>query len=132
MRSINFERRYPCARQIAYGILVYIAILFAFVIFPIIAALYSPAEAHEAPTGWTYPLYCCSNRDCVMLKSERVTEGPDGFRVTLLPGDHDFVKQQTSFLVEYKSAKPSPDGAYHICISPELKMLCFFAGTRGS
>lgn len=90
-----------------------------------------PAWGHEAPTGWKYPLVCCSNRDCNMVTAERVREGPNGYEVTLLPGDHDFVtKKPVSYVIPYTKAKVSPDGAYHICISRALTMLCFFAGGR--
>lgn len=88
------------------------------------------ARAHEAPSGWVYPLQCCSNRDCTEIPASRVKEAPDGYHVTLVPGDHDFIKAQTSFLVPYQSAKSAPDGAYHICISPDLRVLCFFAGEK--
>ena len=90
----------------------------------------SEVWGHEAPSGWAYPLQCCSNRDCAEIPASRVKEGPEGYRVTLVPGDHEFVKAQTSWLVPYAEAKNSPDGAYHICISPSMKMLCFFAGAR--
>lgn len=89
------------------------------------------AFAHEAPTGWRYPYACCSDRDCNMIDADRVREGPDGYEVTLLPGDHDFVKDSpVSYLIPYERTKDSPDGAFHICISPSLKLICFFAGAR--
>lgn len=103
----------------------------------VVAVLYAgwifvgPARAHEAPSGWVYPAVCCSNRDCNMVKADRVKEGPDGYEVTLLPGDHDFVKTKpVSYVIPYDKVKDSPDGAYHICINPALTMLCFFAGAR--
>lgn len=91
----------------------------------------SPADAHQAPSGWSYPYLCCSDRDCTEVKAERVKEGPEGYRVTLLPGDHAFVKAQVSFLIPYSEIKFSPDGEYHLCINERLEVLCFFAGARG-
>lgn len=88
------------------------------------------ARGHDAPSGWSYPPMCCSNRDCTEIPAERVKEGPEGYRVTLFPGDHAFVKTQTSFLIPYSEARPSPDGVYHICINEAMRMLCFFAGAR--
>jgi hypothetical protein len=90
------------------------------------------ARAHEAPTGWKYPYLCCSNRDCGMLPTGAVREGPNGFQVTILPGQHDMVKDHAvQFLIPYGQERIAPDGADHICISPDLKMLCFFTGGRG-
>jgi len=89
-----------------------------------------PAWPHEAPTGWMYPMECCSNRDCSEIPSDRVKEGPEGYRVTLLPGDHDFVKAPVSHLIPYAITKPSPDGLYHICLLPSGGFICFFAGAR--
>ena len=40
------------------------------------------------------------------------------------------MKEKISYVIPYGKEKPSPDGAYHICINPSLKMLCFFAGAR--
>jgi hypothetical protein len=103
----------------------------AAIAFIIVAGIiWSEARAHEAPSGWSYPVQCCSNRDCAEIPASRVKESPQGYRVTLVPGDHDFVKAQTSWLIPYEKTKPSPDGVYHICISPTMTMLCFFAGAR--
>ncbi|GAA4108647.1 hypothetical protein ACFFTN_01250 [Aminobacter aganoensis] len=92
------------------------------------------AKAHEAPSGWRYPLSCCSNRDCGTVPATRVKEGPSGYEVTLLPGDHDFITAKTgprSYVIPYAETKDSPDGLYHICLLPtSLKQLCFFAGAR--
>lgn len=96
----------------------------------LVLALATGAKAHEAPLGWSYPLECCHNRDCAEIPSDRVKEGPGGYRVTLLPGDHDFVTAPVSHLIPYGIAKPSPDGLYHICLLPNGAFICFFAGAR--
>ena len=101
------------------------------------SVLFSGAGAHEAiptaakPLGWAYPVSCCSGIDCGEIPARTVTEGPDGYRVHLEPGDHQFVKESVTYLVPYETVKPSPDGMYHICINLEMKLLCFFAGARG-
>lgn len=89
------------------------------------------ADAHEAPTGWNYPLACCSNRDCTMVRADKVRETPDGYVIRLVPGDHDFINAPATFVVPYSETKDSPDGEYHLCISRALSVLCFFAGSRG-
>lgn len=88
-------------------------------------------RAHEAPSGWSYPVRCCSGMDCNMIPANRVSEGPQGYRIVLRPGDHDFIKHQTSFLVPYSKAEDSPDGEFHICINMQMDVLCLFAPVRG-
>ena len=89
-------------------------------------------DAHRAPSGWSYPVRCCSGIDCGEIPASSVRETPGGYRVTLKPGDHAMVKAPFETAVPYAEAKPAPDGAYHICLSPALRVLCFFAGPRGA
>lgn len=89
------------------------------------------AKAHSAPTGWIYPSECCSGRDCAEIPTSAVKEGPNGYQVTLLPGQHPMIKAAPhSFLVPYGTEKVSPDGLYHACLSPTLRLLCFYAGGK--
>jgi hypothetical protein len=104
-----------------------------------------PARAHQAmqtaaaALGWEYPIRCCwgpangRTGDCAMIDDKTVREGPNGYEVTLNPGDHPLVTKETvSFTVPYADAQDAPDGAYHICLVPStLKQRCFFAGSRG-
>lgn len=88
-----------------------------------------PASAHTAPQGWAYDYSCCSNRDCNELEADRVKETDEGYQITIRPGDHDFVKKEpVRFLVPYDDPriKDSPDGAPHFCMTPSLKLLCFY------
>jgi hypothetical protein len=39
----------------------------------------SPANAHQAPTGWTYPWACCSNMDCQEVEPKSISEKPQGY-----------------------------------------------------
>jgi hypothetical protein len=89
-------------------------------------------HAHQAPSGWSYPVRCCSGIDCGEIPASAVKEPPQGYRITLKPGDHVMVKAPFETTVPYAAAKPARDGAYHICLSPALKVLCFFAGPRGA
>ena len=89
-------------------------------------------NAHQAPSGWSYPVQCCSGIDCGEIPTSAVKETPDGYRVTLKPGDHVMIQAPFDTVVPYAKAKAAPDGAYHICLSPALQVLCFFAGPRGA
>lgn len=64
-----------------------------------------PALAHQAPTGWTYPANCCSDKDCSMMERGQVEEVREGYRVpsgeVIAHGD--------------KRIKDSPDGRFHWC-----------------
>lgn len=66
----------------------------------------SPAGAHQAPTGWTYPWACCSNLDCQEVDAKAISEKPQGY-----------VIHSTGEVVAYgdKRVKNSPDGEYHWC-----------------
>ena len=66
----------------------------------------SPARAHQAPTGWTYPWACCSNLDCREVEAKTISEKPQGY-----------VIQSTGEVVAYgdKRVKDSPDGEYRWC-----------------
>lgn len=96
-----------------------------------IGLLLRPAKAHEAPSGWTYPAACCSQRDCARVPMVQVSDGPEGYRVKLLPGDHNMAPNGGSYLIPYANAKSSGDHEYHICILPSGTVICFFAPPRG-
>lgn len=78
-----------------------------------------PAWPHDAPSGWSYPLECCSGYDCRPVSSAWVTAGADGYE---LP---------TGEVVPYSDAriKPSPDGEFHWCSvagADDGKTICLF------
>lgn len=108
------------------------------------------AMAHDAkptaaqPYGWSYPVYCCSGKDCTSVSDKTVTEGPDGYTITLTPEQHQMLKQTTTFRVAYgdTKVKDSPDQDFHVCISQQHlspdgtaafggTLLCFFVPPRG-
>lgn len=80
------------------------------------------AVAHEAPSGWNYPAFCCHNRDCRRINPEDVAAVPQGWGV-----------RATGEVIDYEKTRESPDGEFHRC-SPafasdtaEDTTLCLFA-----
>lgn len=109
-----------------------------------IAAMCAKAKAHTAPSGWSYPLSCCSNRDCREMDASHFVEGPEGITVTLPIGSHPMVQHwPVKFVVPYQDSKikASPDGVWHVCISPQHPnlsgamrgghLLCLFQPPKG-
>lgn len=98
--------------------------------------LSSPAAAHEAMSGWRYPISCCSDRDCAVVSAEAVREVRGGYIVSVKPGTHPMwpaTKDAPAvFNIPAHEGAPSPDGQFHICISPSGARLCFFAAIGGS
>lgn len=95
-----------------------------------------PARAHQAMSGWQYPLYCCSDQDCAQLEAESVEEQGGGYVVTIKPGSHPMWRADRPaplvIRIPYSIAKPSPDGRWHICLNGQGDLLCFFAAIGGS
>lgn len=79
-----------------------------------------PAFSHDAPSGWAYPIECCSNADCAELPSSRVKNVSTGY---LIDGKH---------LVPFKDARQSPDGLFHACFPTPDNLRCFFAPPPGA
>ncbi len=86
----------------------------------------TPADAHQAPTGWTYPWTCCSNLDCQEVDAGAISEKPQGY-----------VIQSTGEVVSYgdKRVKNSPDGEYHWCAhqagTDAGHTICLFVPPKG-
>ncbi len=81
------------------------------------------ADAHDAPSGWTYPMACCSDFDCREVGDADVTEAADGYRV---PSGEILAYQD-------RRVRPSPDGRFHWCSvagSMTGKTICLFAPPR--
>lgn len=66
----------------------------------------APAFAHDATSGWTYPLACCSDFDCREVADDAIEEGPQGY-VIKVTGE---VVPMTS-----RKVRNSPDGVFHRC-----------------
>jgi len=72
-----------------------------------------------------YPWECCSDVDCYPIPVEDVRATPSGWWIA---------KERVT--IPYESARPSPDGRFHICrnelgkgtlITPSGKPPCFWA-----
>ena len=84
-----------------------------------------PAAAHDAKSGWTYPLACCSDYDCREVADAEVLERPEGY-VIKVTGE---VIPMTS-----RKVRPSPDGVFHWCSVAgrnDGKTICLFVPPRG-
>ncbi len=83
------------------------------------------AQAHDAPTGWSYPFSCCSGYDCREVPSKVIGEGPEGY-----------VIKGTGEVVSYNDnrVKNSPDGVYHWCSvagANDGRTICLFVPPKG-
>ena len=97
-------------------------------------AISSPASAHPAPSGWEYPLRCCSNKDCAHVDQRNVHIVPGGFEFRVPAGTHPMVPAggpSAVIFVPHEKAERSPDGEPHICLNPERVLLCAFIGPFG-
>ena len=93
-----------------------------FAVFPLTGI---SASAHDAPSGWTYPLACCSGYDCREVDDADVVEGPKGY-VIKVTGE---VIPMTS-----RKVRPSPDGVFHWCSvagKDDGATICLFVPPRG-
>ena len=86
------------------------------------ACIVSPisANAHDAPSGWSYPFSCCSGTDCRQIKTGSVREIADGYLI-LSSGE----------VVVYSDSRvrQSPDGEYHWCSNggrDDGRTICLF------
>jgi hypothetical protein len=75
-------------------------------VFLSIPALTGVSFAHDAPSGWSYPIACCSGYDCRQVSKAIVTERPEGYVIST-----------TGEVVGYsdKRVHISEDGDYHWC-----------------
>lgn len=85
------------------------------------------AYGHDAPSGWTYPLICCSSRDCHEVPETAIKEGVGGYELVT-----------TGEIIPYgdKRIKDSPDGRFHACQQAgdfdKGRVLCLFIPSRGA
>jgi hypothetical protein len=102
---------------------------------PTLAAILtlSTAHAHQAPSGWTYDAWCCNTMDCAKIPARSVKPGPNGYTVTLNPGDHPMIVAPQSYFIPYGKERPSGDMDFHACILPgQLDVMrCFYAPEGG-
>lgn len=83
-----------------------------------VLAFIVPAGAHEAPSGWRYPVSCCGLRDCAPLPANALEPTPDGWRIIA-----------TGEVIPYGQVRASGDNQNHRCrkVSSDLN-----SGTRGA
>ena len=85
----------------------------------------APSLAHDAKSGWIYPLECCSNYDCREVEKADIVEGPQGY-----------VIKTTGEVIPMTDAKvkASPDGEFHWCSrggTQDGDTICLFVPPRG-
>ena len=81
-------------------------------------------RVHAAPSGWTYPLACCSGKDCREVPASLIKEGPEGY-----------VIRPTGEAIAYtdRRVRVSPDGLYHWCSvagADDGRTICLFVPAR--
>ena len=82
------------------------------------------AEAHDAPSGWSYPYSCCTNHDCRPVAIKSVSEKPQGYVINV-----------TGEVVPYQDTRVrnSPDGDFHWCSvagKDNTRTICLFVPPR--
>jgi len=100
-----------------------IAVFTTFAAFPVLSAP-GAARAHDAPSGWAYPVSCCSGYDCREVRDADIIEGPQGY-VIKTTGE---VIPMTD-----RKVRPSPDGQFHWCSiagKADGKTICLFVPPR--
>ena len=93
---------------------------------PVTALSCLTGAAHEAPSGWSYPWACCSDKDCREVAQSAIEEGPQGYVIS-----------DTGELIPYRDSrvKDSPDGEFHRCAHKAGldagHTICLFVPPRG-
>lgn len=97
----------------------------AFAVIVVLVWLIELARAHDAPSGWTYPIACCSGFDCREEASIAVRETAEGYRIV-----------STGEVIPYQDrrVRDSPDGLWHACWRgarfDEGRVICLFVPPR--
>ena len=80
----------------------------------LLLALSATALAHESHKGFKYESYCCNGDaetgDCQMIPTRSVRVTPDGYEVSLAPGDHRMVTRRHVFSWSQREARRSTVG----------------------
>ncbi len=89
------------------------------------ASLGTPASAHNAPSGWSYDIECCSGIDCYQAPSSDVKETKEGYLLS------------TGELIPYsdRRIRRSRDEFFHECKpggeTGSRRSLCLYVPERG-
>jgi len=78
--------------------------LLAAFVFLTIAGSAPEAHAHRAPSGWQYPVSCCSGSDCYEIPASDLQEVMGAYKI-LATGQY----------FGFSKVRFSPDGRYHRC-----------------
>lgn len=73
------------------------------ILFTILATTF-PAKAHQAPSGWNYPIECCHDQDCYEISEKDIVIVEGGYMILA-----------NKEIVPFEKVKTSPDGRYHRC-----------------
>lgn len=107
----------------------------------IVTAWAVATQAHEAASGWSYDISCCSDRDCQAVPSGMVRATPDGWLVQIPPGVHLTAPDGFEAIVPWDSPqiRPAQDGMFHPCIAPAAGshrpapvLLCLYVPEMGA
>lgn len=90
-----------------------IAVLIWFLALFVLLAL---ASAHEAPSGWMYPVECCSHSDCDVV----IKHGEYDGLATMTTAKHGEIAVPVQKLTN--GTRPSQDQDWHICAWPVKKL----------
>jgi hypothetical protein len=88
---------------------------FGAVIVVVFIALLRGLGAHEAPSGWSYPIECCSGHDCFAIKTDELLEQKDG----------SWLYTARNLKFPKASIRPSQDRHFHVCIFNGLPLCAF-------
>jgi len=97
-------------------------------------------SAHEAPSGWSYHMKCCHDRDCMVMPYNRVVATDDGWKVEVRPGEHMMWPKDRSdtlqFTVPYTDNRlmESGDTEFHVCLVPSdagILLRCLYVPPMG-
>lgn len=78
----------------------------------------SKAKAHDAPSGWSYPVECCSSIDCYEISPTEIAPIVGGWMIL-----------HTGEFFSVDRVKPSGDGRWHRCSEGgkrNAKTICLF------
>lgn len=99
-----------------------------------------PAHAHEAPSGWRYPLSCCSGYDCRVVDEPGTPPEDIHHSVQVLRVDGGYQISTTGEIIHEildgkrnEAIKVSPDGEVHWCSvagKDDGKTICLFRSAR--
>ncbi|MDQ0474510.1 hypothetical protein [Labrys wisconsinensis] len=83
-----------------------------------------PAAAHQAPTGWQYPVECCGGHDCYEIQASDLQVVAGGWKVLA-----------TGQIFGSSQVRHSPDGRYYRCSyggDPARTTNCLFVPDQNS